>query len=144
MKYAGEIATCCGGIPTENETAQAECTKRSAITYLEGAAGVPLDINAGIHDGHGDNSVPVSQSLRAFNVLAAPEDRLTEEEIAHFTEREEVPPHLAGKVDAPDYGDRLALFRRSSRNVRITIFEGGHDIIHGPALTWLSAQVKSD
>jgi hypothetical protein len=59
-------------------TAAHECCKRSPLTYLERARGVPIDINHGIHDGHGNNSVPISQSLRAFNELAAPEDCFTE------------------------------------------------------------------
>jgi hypothetical protein len=52
-------------------TAAKEWRKRSPLAYFESARGVPIAINHGIHDGHGDNSVPISQSLRAFNQLAA-------------------------------------------------------------------------
>jgi hypothetical protein len=34
------------------------------------------------------------------------------------------------------------LFRRESGMVRVTVFDGGHEIIHHAALAWLAAQQK--
>jgi hypothetical protein len=34
------------------------------------------------------------------------------------------------------------LFRRTSGNARITVFDGGHEIVHEAWLTWLEAQAR--
>ena len=140
-KYVREIAASCGGNPTREEAAAAECRKRSAITYLERARNVPLDINHGIRDGrNNDDPVPISQSLRAFNLLAAEQDRFTEEEIEHFTRQAEVPAHLrSGTPESSDGGLRV-LFRRRSGNAHITVFDGAHDKNTEAAFRWLNQQ----
>lgn len=141
-KYVGEIAASCGGNPLTDEKAAAECRRRSPLTYLEKARGVPIDIHHGIHDGHGSEPVPVSQSLHAFNALAAPEDRFTEEEIAYFNSQQRVPPHLESGRNYSSPGDEKVLFRRQSGNVRVTIFDGGHEKDTETALRWLAQQEK--
>ena len=75
------------------------------------ARGVNLDINAGITDGH-NGSVPISHSLEAFNVLAAPEDRLSTALISEFVKTAKVPEGLRKEtaVDA-SYGRKSVLFR---------------------------------
>jgi dienelactone hydrolase len=142
-KYVREIATSCGGNPAGEVSAAAECRKRSALTYLESARGVPLDINHGIRDGHGNAPVPVSQSLIAFNLLAAPQDRLTEEEIAYFTREAQVPAHLRSETTDPAYGGLRILFRRQSGSVRVTVFDGAHDKNTEAAFRWLNRQRRS-
>ena len=140
-KYVREIAASCGGSPTRDEAAATECRKRSAITYLDRARNVALDINHGIRDGrNNDDPVPISQSLRAFNLLAAEQDRFTEEEIEHFTRQAEVPSHLRrGTPESSDGGLRI-LFRRQSGNARITVFDGAHDKNTEAAFRWLNQQ----
>ena len=79
-KYVREIAASCGGNPVAPGAAADECRKRSPLTYVDGAHGIAIDINHGIRDGHSaGDPVPVSQSLIAFNLLATPQDRFTEE-----------------------------------------------------------------
>jgi hypothetical protein len=52
-----------------------------------------------------------------------------------------VPAHLQGEaVDDPSYGARRVLFRRASGKARVTIFEGGHEVVEAAALAWLVAQ----
>ncbi|MEW6307021.1 MAG: prolyl oligopeptidase family serine peptidase [Verrucomicrobiota bacterium] len=145
QKYAGDIVKSAGGIPEPGSKAEAECIKRSAITHLAKAKGVPLDINAGIHDGH-TGSVPVSHTLNAFNLLAAPEHRLTAGQIAIFTDQAAVPEALRGeRTDDPAYRNKPVLFRRQSGSTRVTLFEGGHEIVTEAALQWLAQQRrKSD
>jgi len=137
--YAGQVVKSCGGPPGHSPEVDEEYKKRSAITYLAAAVGLPLDINAGIQDGH-TGSVPVSHSLLAFNQVAKPEDRLSEEEVRHFTAKAEVPPHLQASVTDPTYGKKKPLFRRTSGAARVTIFDGGHQIVARAALTWLAQQ----
>ena len=102
---------------------------------------MPLDINAGITDGH-TGSVPISHSLRAFNALAGEADRLSDRQIAHFVETQTVPPGLEFAEADPTYGAKRVLFRRQSNNVRITIFDGGHELITEAAFAWLERQEK--
>jgi hypothetical protein len=135
------VVESCGGIPEPDSMAGRECLKRSPLTYLSRAAGVPIDINAGIHDGH-TGSVPISQSLRAFNLLAEKADRLSEDEIAYFVDEARVPPHLRSDRTMGSYGGKQILFRRQSRRARVTIFDGGHEIDIEAALNWLSEQRK--
>jgi dipeptidyl aminopeptidase/acylaminoacyl peptidase len=142
-KYVSQIAASCGGRPTGETAAAAECHKRSALTYLEQAHDVPIDISHGIRDGRNNNDpVPISQSLRAFNLLAAPQDRFTEDEIGYFTQEAQVPPALRSETSDPSYGGLRILLRRQSGNARITIFDGAHDKNTEAAFRWLNGQRK--
>jgi hypothetical protein len=140
-RYAGQIVKSCGGVPDANAGVDLEYKKRSPVTYMHNAVNLPLDINAGITDGH-TGSVPVSHSLRAFNLVAAAEDRISEEDIRFFTEKAQVPLHLKGELRDPAYGKKAPLFRRSSGKARVTIFDGGHEIIYEAALSWLAGQER--
>jgi pimeloyl-ACP methyl ester carboxylesterase len=134
--YYQNIAASCGGAPGESAAIDGEYRHRSPLTWLSNAQGVPLHINAGIHDGH-TGSVPVSHSLRAFNTVAAPRDRLSDQDIQYFVEREAVPPHLAKEIIDPGYGGKRPLFRAASGAAMVTIFEGGHEMVSEAALSWM-------
>ena len=141
LRYAGEIEAALGGHkPVPGTPAHADALKRSAITYMARARGVNLDINAGITDGH-NGSVPISHSLEAFNALAAPKDRLSPALIGEFVKTAKVPAALRKEaaVDAR-YGRKTVLFRRKSGAARVTIFQGGHEIIPEAGLQWLAEQ----
>ncbi|MBI5818921.1 MAG: prolyl oligopeptidase family serine peptidase [Verrucomicrobia bacterium] len=140
-KYDKMLDLVCGGPPgPQNE---ADYRKRSPLFHLAAAKDLPLDINAGIHDGH-TGSVPISQSLRAFNVVAAANGcagkRVGDEEIAFMVREQKVPPALAAEREDDPERQKAVLFRRVAGAVRITIFEGGHDSELVAALNWLSRQ----
>ncbi len=141
--YGRNIEAAVQGNPQDDTRAAAECLRRSPVAWLDQARGIPIDIAAGIHDGH-TGSVPVSQSLEAFNLLADPGARLAEADIAVITREQAVPAHL----QAEGGGLLLKLnkipihFRRQSGNARVTIFEGGHQGLDGVALPWLALQRK--
>ena len=142
LKYAREIELSIGGKPVPGTPAAAEARKRSAITYLARVKGVALDINAGITDGH-NGSVPISHSLEAFNVLAARKDRIDAQFIGEFVKTAKVPEALRGQAPVDQsYGKRAVLFRRQSGAARVTIFQGGHEIIPEAALQWLAKQKR--
>ncbi|MHC4394737.1 MAG: alpha/beta hydrolase family protein [Planctomycetota bacterium] len=140
--YADDIVKSCGGEPGMNFAVDFEYKSRSPITYLSGGVNLPLDINAGIMDGH-TGSVAVSHSLKAFNRVASKNDRISEKDINYFVEKAQVPPHLKKPLTDSAYGDKAVLFRKSSGNARITIFDGGHEIIYKAALNWLTKQKKN-
>lgn len=135
--YAENIEKACGNPPDAEEMAY-----RSPVTYLENARKLPIDIATGIHDGH-QGSVPVSQALNAFNLLAEPEDRFTEEEINYMVEHEAAPPHFAAPAPDPAYGKTAIHVRRQSGNARITLFEGAHDSLTEIGVAWLMNQRRS-
>ena len=85
-------------------------------------------------------SVPVGQAIRAYNTLAAPEDRISEEDIARIEAEEKIPDHLKAESGDPAYGSHTVYLRKQSNLVRLTLFEGGHDMIADAAFEWLSRQ----
>ena len=140
--YAEHIEKACGGDPAASEEAAFQARLRSPLTWLSNAANVcPVDIATGIHDGH-KGSVPVGQAIRAYNLLAAEEDRISEEDLIYIEERESVPPHLRYQGSDPAYGAIPIYLRKISNRVRLTIFEGGHNILPAAACAWLANQQK--
>jgi predicted esterase len=90
-----------------------EYLARSPSTYLINAKNVNIDINAGIYD----TTVPISHAIQAFNCLAKTEDRIS----------------LSNDE----------LLQKQSNNVRLTIFNGAHEIFFKNALDWLALQNKN-
>jgi len=141
LYYTQQIEASCGGPPGAGPAVDFQYWNRSPIHFLAHASGVPLDLNAGIHDGH-DGSVPISHSLHAFNVLAQPSDRLSELIITELVRTAQVPEALRSKDRDATYGANAVLFRRESGSARITLFDGSHEILHNAALAWLAKQSR--
>jgi len=144
--YPGHIVKICGGDPSKDASARADALKRSPLTYMNGASRVILDISTGIHDGHRfkarTGSVPVSQSFNAFNALAKPADRISPEDVAFITKEQKIPEKFGVPEPDPAFGKNPVLFRRQSGLARITIFEGGHDILFDTGMEWLARQKR--
>ncbi len=141
--YAKLIERSCGGAPGTNAAVDREYLVRSVSTYLPKARAIPMDINAGIRDGHDDNPVPISHALHAFNALAQPADKIVEEDIACMTDKAAIPEKYAPPARDALYGNFTVMFRRISNAARVTIFAGGHEIIPSAGLAWLEKQSKS-
>ncbi len=139
--YSGHIELVCGGSPLVKASAWEEALKRSPLMYLKNASGVPLDISAGIHDGH-TGSVPVSQAIHAYNLLAAENEQISQEDIAYIVTNERVPTHLLWPGQDPAFGSNKVYLRKQSNLVRFSLFEGGHDLLSWPAFDWLERQQK--
>lgn len=124
--YAKMMEQACGGKPSARPE---EYAKRSPLTWLNAAksAGTPVYIATGIHDGW-TGSVPVGHAVRGFNALCKAGDEISEEHIAAIEADRRIPAGLATeKASDPFYGEKMRIhFRRTSGNVRITLFEGGH------------------
>jgi pimeloyl-ACP methyl ester carboxylesterase len=67
--YWINLEAICGAPPGTSPEIDEQYRFRSPLTHLSNARGVAIDINAGIDDGH-TGCVPISHSLKAFNVLA--------------------------------------------------------------------------
>lgn len=144
LYYAPWLEQICGGPPGTPET-DAQYRARSSLFILAAAKGLPVDINAGIHDGH-TGSVPISHSLRAFNVLAKAngysDRQIAEADIARMTREQQVPATLAAGAAKDPERKMAVLLRREAGPARITIFEGGHDAEISAAVDWLARQRK--
>ncbi|MCA9173280.1 MAG: prolyl oligopeptidase family serine peptidase [Planctomycetales bacterium] len=143
-RYGQMMRSACGGAPGDSAEVDREYHNRSPLPFLAAAKDLPLDIAAGVHDGH-TGSVPIRQSLDAFNAIAkAREDKLiTEDEIQQLSRKN-------GKLERPLPSDQVedATFnreihlRRRSGPARVTIFEGGHEGIAPAAIAWLKSHVR--
>ncbi|HIA18710.1 MAG TPA: prolyl oligopeptidase [Planctomycetaceae bacterium] len=144
-KYGQMVRKCCGGKPGASPQVDQQYRQRSPVTWLHQSLAVPLDIAAGVHDGH-RGSVPVRHSINAFNLIAraAHETPVSEEEIAQLSRPNgylEKPTASDQSVDAV-WGRKIYLRRMAARS-RVTIFEGGHEGIADAAVAWLERHVKS-
>ena len=138
-RYGQMMRQACGGAPGASAAVDAEYQQRSPLTHLARAGAVPLEIAAGVHDGH-QGSVPVRHTLDAFNVLArvAKTPEITAAEIDQISQ-----PH--GRLEAPQPGDsvidpsyaRPIYLRRVAGLGRVTIFEGGHEGLGEAACSFL-------
>ena len=142
LGYADHIEISCSGDPQSSEFAAEQARLRSPLTYLGSAKGrTILDIGTGIHDGH-TGSVPVSQAVEAFNAVAEEADRISAEDIDFMVKNEAVPEHLKFDGEDPAYGPYKVLLRRQSATARLTLFEGGHDLLPGAAFGFLERQLR--
>ncbi|HZO56690.1 MAG TPA: prolyl oligopeptidase family serine peptidase [Bryobacteraceae bacterium] len=140
LRYWRMMEGCTGGTPA---SAANEYKLRSPLPYLHQANGLPIDIQAGIQDGH-TGSVPVSHSLRAFNVLAAANGHATASfantEISHIVSTKQVPK---GSPAPPTEERRTRiLLRRIAGPARITLFDGGHETDFPAAFIWFDSLDK--
>ena len=78
LRYADMLEKVCSGAPGASAEVDQQYRVRSAAAWLERARNVNLSINTGITDGH-NGSVPISQTMHAFNAVAAPQDHISEE-----------------------------------------------------------------
>ena len=140
-RYASEIEKACGGRPGLDPEATEQARYRSPLTYLSRAGNVNLDINHGIDDGR-RGSVPFTHSLHAFNRVVTGKDAISEEAIDSFYETQTPPADGLTDLKEPVYGTRKPLYRKIGDNTRITIFKGGHEIVHEASLNWLRLQRK--
>ena len=142
--YAQQLEQICGGKPGTPETDK-QYQARSPLFHLPAARGLPIDLNVGIHDGH-SGSVPIGHTLRAFNILAKVNgcfDRtLTPDQIAAMAQQQKVPVELTGERADEPRRTKPILFRRSAGPVRVTVFDGGHEIDAHAACDWLAEQTK--
>lgn len=138
-RYAEMMEACCSGKPGDSDETARRYRERSPLTYLTDAGDLPLDIAAGIHDGH-EGSVPIRHSLDAFNAVAASNGMSTinESEIMELSQKN-------GRLKEPQPSDQVSdealgrdiHLRRQSGQCRVTIFEGGHEGITSAAVDWL-------
>ncbi len=142
-KYARMVAASCGGPPGVSEDIDREYHARSPLNFLQGAVGLPLDINTGVNDGK-TGSVPIHHSLRAFNVVAQAGGRpvIPEAMMEELWQNGRLStPQPGDEIDDPTY-EKAILLRRTAGSARLTIFDGGHEALPSAACAWLAEQSR--
>ncbi|GAB5403125.1 MAG: hypothetical protein Aurels2KO_13560 [Aureliella sp.] len=145
-KYGAMLRQCVGGAPGDSDAVDRELRNRSPIHHLSEIDTLPLDIAAGIHDGH-SGSVPIRQSLAAFNRIAiavgARPVSSTEIELLSQKNGRLSSPSENDEVFDPTFGRNIYL-RRTAANSRISIFEGGHEGIASAAMAWFELHPRRE
>lgn len=141
-QYGRDMRRCFGGAPQERPEVRAQYESRSPLGRLAAAKDVPFDFAAGRDDGHGVNPVPVSQTLAAFNAVAAAAGvaAVSDGEIRQLSA-------YGGTLENPQPSDtahdplfaRRIFLRRFAGNSRVTIFDGGHEWIPRAVAEWLAS-----
>ncbi len=143
VKYAKDVEGCVAGDPNTSAVCAVEARRRSPLYHLHWAAGLPISIEAGIQDGH-KGSVPVSHSLRAFNVLAkangVADVCFSKSETNTITQDAVIPDEVAGTRSGEEGRMYPVLLRRQAGPAQVTIFDGMHNIDPVAGMRWLSTQ----
>ena len=136
-KYFKDVEACVGGAPGSSPEVDRQLHERSPLFYIANARSIPLDLNAGVHDGH-TGSVPIHHTLDAYNAVAQALDKQgIPQSTINALSQGIVPP--VAPVEDPTYGRRIHL-RESAGRCRVTIFEGGHEERPHAACVWLNQQ----
>lgn len=136
--YVRDVAAACGGAPMAGTAARNECSRRSPTSFLENArnSGVPVYIAVGASD----TVVPPSASLKAFNLLAQPQDQISAAEM-HSVDRRVIPQSLKNRPQAPSFFDRkdpTVLLSIESGPTTLVMFSGKHQFVFEPGVEWMA------
>lgn len=144
-RYASMIESAIGDPSESLEKWNSDASHRSPLHWIRTAKTLPpLDINHGINDGRA-GSVPFTHSILAWNAAVSASAAIPLDTINTFYESQQVPFELQRvNVARPDdlMGKHQPIFRCVEGDTRLTIFDGGHEIVHDAALNWLAGQVK--
>ncbi len=139
-KYAAEIVQCIGA----NGAFDAEKARARSPLFWETPTGKRknslLQIYVGVHDGY-TGSVPISQSINFYNKLLKDYKEKDQTRYVSTEDKELMLKTRSFPTQNPPekLGDRAILYQRASRNIRLTVFEGSHDILYDQVLTKMSS-----
>ena len=138
-KYAREIISCTGAGNTFDSLKAAERSPLAWTTPAKKRKKSSLQIFAGIHDGHNNAVVPISQSISFYNKIISD---YKEKDVSKYVSKEDE----NRMVDTQTFpvsdtikkiGGKLIYYQKSSKNIMLTIFEGGHDMLSKQAIEYI-------
>jgi hypothetical protein len=130
-KYADDILGCIGS----NEVDSEKLLARSPINMAPIRSN-RISIYAGIEDGY-VGSVPISHSINYFNKFANEDDKIRFDDALSLVTRAVSP------IDKT-IGERRIFLDKNSDNLRLTIFNGGHEMLEGAALNEILSAISSE
>ncbi len=137
------ILASLGAAPGTSQEIDLEYKDRSPIFHLHKIGKLPIDLNAGVNDGH-SGSVPIYHSMKAYNVIATANNGkpVPEIEMEQLWKRQKLSsPTASDNIEDKTYSRKIHL-RRNTGPARITIFEGGHESLPEAACEWLGKQCR--
>jgi poly(3-hydroxybutyrate) depolymerase len=143
QRYAQMILASLGGAPGSDHIIDADYKDRSPLFHLHRTGELPLQICAGINDGHA-GSVPITHSLSAFNVIARAQnvEVVSDADISDLSQRKRIGSVTRGEANGSTAFGRDIVFQKSAGPTTVVIFEGGHEGLPPPASDWLSDQSR--
>ena len=143
-KYAREIISCIGA---GNNFDSLKATERSPLVWatpVKKRKKSSLQIFAGIHDGHNMAVVPISQSISFYNkVIYDYKEKDSSKYVSKEDEKQMLDKQTFPVSDTTRKIDgKIIYYQKSSKNVTLTIFEGGHDILSKQALEYIEQKNK--
>lgn len=143
QRYAQMILKSLTAKPGTSPEVDAQYRDRSPLYWIANATEVPLDLNAGVTDGK-TGSVPFTHTLKAFNALAEKNATplITQDEMQQLWDQGKLNHSQPGDEARDETYGRSIHLRRKSNQARVTIFQGGHEGLPGPACEWLSQQSR--
>jgi len=141
--YARMILSSLGNAPGISKAIDLDYRNRSPIFHLKKTGTLRIDLNAGVKDGHA-GSVPIFQTMRAFNVIAKANKKQTisENEMNQLWDNGFLKTPTASDLAEDKTYTRKIYLQRSAGPARVTIFEGGHESLPQTACQWLSLQCR--
>jgi hypothetical protein len=145
LKYAGEILRCT---ESKDSILNIREAKQRSPFFLPAPVSQrkysALKIYCGIHDGY-TGSVPITQSIYFYNNLVGemggPEYAMVpEKDISTMLAKRTYEPLI--EKPASFLGDRLIHYRRSFQSIQLCIFEGGHEMLPGPAIEEIDGMIN--
>jgi len=128
-RYADNMRTCLGGAPGDSAAIMAKYKAVSPLTYLKPDLGVPLDL----HAGRNDTTVSLQHSVRAFLALAP--GALSDADTRDL--KPSLPAPTLPTIRIEPLTGRQIYVRREVGNVRLTLYEAGHEWFPTAAFAWL-------
>ena len=142
-RYAENLEAVCRGPYGASAAVDRDYQTRSPMAYLHHAAHVPLDIAAGIRDGH-RGSVPIHHGIDAFHAVLRGQGIEPGDEPwvprAVIDRLSASPDDLPEVLGRDDVWERDWFLRAESQETRLTIFEGGHEGIDAGAIEFLETR----
>jgi dienelactone hydrolase len=134
-KYAAEIIKCIG---TNAEFDAEKAKERSPLhwkTPVKKRKRSALQIYVGVHDGY-TGSVPISQSINFYNKLLTDANQ---KDTSLYVSQNDAAILLKTQSFTPlkplgTLGDRAILYQKQAKKIRLTVFEGTHEILNDTAL----------
>lgn len=143
-KYAREIIRCIGA---GNNFDSLKAKERSPLFWATPAKKRKkntLQIFAGIHDGHNNAVVPISQSISFYNKII---HDYKEKDVSKYVSKEDEKRMVDTQTfpvsdTAKKIGGKVIYYQKSSKKVMLTVFEGGHDMLSRQALEYIEQKYK--
>jgi len=137
-QYASQIIKCLGASAVFDTLKAKERSPLYWITPLKKRRNSTMQIFAGIHDGF-TGPIPISQSVNFYNKLLSDfkvkdsSKYVKNEDLKFMLEEQTFPSsNSANKI-----GNRAIYYQKSTKNVTLTIFDGGHEMLSKQALEYI-------